>query len=133
LDAVIARSAWVVAISDQGSKGECNAFKVSKESLRFPYVLPHTFKVGGDAYVRALKAPLSQVPFIAAGVNQLTALKLILSGATALGVGRELIPEEAICLRQSDRIVELSRRLPSFVNNGRIRATARKDSIWQRQ
>ena len=30
------------------------------------------------------------------GVNQLTALNFILAGATALGVGRELIPREAI-------------------------------------
>jgi len=90
--------------------------------------------VGGDTYVRALKAPLPQVPLIAAGgVNQLTALNFILAGATALGVGRELIPKEAIRLRQSDRIVELSRRFLSFVNNGRIQAAARKDSIWPRQ
>jgi 2-dehydro-3-deoxyphosphogluconate aldolase/(4S)-4-hydroxy-2-oxoglutarate aldolase len=90
--------------------------------------------VGGDSYIRSVKAALPQVPLIAAGgVNQLTALNFILSGATALGVGRELIPREAIRLRQSDRIVELSRRFLSFVNNGRIQAAARKDSIWPRQ
>jgi 2-dehydro-3-deoxyphosphogluconate aldolase / (4S)-4-hydroxy-2-oxoglutarate aldolase len=90
--------------------------------------------VGGDSYLRALKAPLPQVPLIAAGgVNQLTALNFILSGATALGVGRELIPKEAIRMRQSDRIVELARRFLSFVNNGRVQAAARQDSIWPRQ
>jgi 2-dehydro-3-deoxyphosphogluconate aldolase/(4S)-4-hydroxy-2-oxoglutarate aldolase len=90
--------------------------------------------VGGDSYLRALKAPLPHVPLIAAGgVNQLTALNFILSGATALGVGRELIPREAIRLRQSDRIVELARRFLSFVSNGRVQAAARKDSIWPRQ
>lgn len=61
-----------------------------------------------------------------------TALNFILSGATALGVGRELIPKEAIRLRQSDRIVGSARRFFSFVNNGRIQAAARKDSIWSR-
>jgi 2-dehydro-3-deoxyphosphogluconate aldolase / (4S)-4-hydroxy-2-oxoglutarate aldolase len=90
--------------------------------------------VGGESYVRSLNAALPQVPLIAAGgVNQLTALNFILSGATALGVGRELIPKEAIRLRQSDRIIELARRFLSFVNNGRIQAAARKDSVWPRQ
>jgi len=90
--------------------------------------------VGGDSYIRSLNSALPQVPLIAAGgVNQLTALNFILSGATALGVGRELIPKEAIRLRQSDRIVELSRRFLSFVNNGRVQAAARRDSIWPKQ
>jgi 2-dehydro-3-deoxyphosphogluconate aldolase/(4S)-4-hydroxy-2-oxoglutarate aldolase len=90
--------------------------------------------VGGDSYIRSVKTALPQVPLIAAGgVNQLTALNFVLSGATALGVGRELIPKEAIRMRQSDRIVELSRRFLSFVNNGRIQAAARRDSIWPRQ
>jgi 2-dehydro-3-deoxyphosphogluconate aldolase / (4S)-4-hydroxy-2-oxoglutarate aldolase len=90
--------------------------------------------VGGESYVRSLNAALPQVPLIAAGgVNQLTALNFILSGATALGVGRELIPKEAIRLRQSDRIIELARRFLSFVNNGRVQAAARKDSVWPQQ
>ncbi len=89
--------------------------------------------VGGDSYIRSIKAPLPHVPLIAAGgVNQLTALNFVLSGATALGVGRELIPKEAIRLRQADRIVELARRFLSFVNNGRVQAAARKESIWSR-
>jgi len=90
--------------------------------------------VGGESYIRSIKAPLPQVQLIAAGgVNQLTALNFILSGATALGVGRELIPKEAIRLRQSDRIVELARRFLSFVNNGRVQAAARRESIWPQQ
>lgn len=88
-------------------------------------------QVGGDGYIRALKAPLPHVPLIAAGgVNQLTALNFILAGATALGVGRELIPREAIRLRQSDRIQELARRFVSFVTNGRTQSAARQDNPW---
>lgn len=88
-------------------------------------------QVGGDSYIRALKAPLPQVQLIAAGgVNQLTALNFILAGATALGVGRELVPREAIRMRQADRIQELARRFVSFVTNGRIQSAARKDSLW---
>ena len=53
--------------------------------------------VGGDRYIKALHASLPQIPLIAAGgVNQQTAANFILSGATAIGVGTELIPTEAI-------------------------------------
>jgi hypothetical protein len=44
----------------------------------------------------------------------------------ALGVGRELIPGEAIRLRQPDRIDELARRFVGFVRNGRDHLAARK-------
>lgn len=103
-----------------------------KKGVDFVKVVPCA-QVGGDSYIRALKAALPQVPLIAAGgVNQLTALNFILAGATALGVGRELIPREAIRMRQSDRIQELARRFVSFITNGRIQAAARKESIWTR-
>lgn len=79
-------------------------------------------QVGGDSYIKALKAPLPQVPLIAAGgVNQQTAANFILAGAVALGIGGELIPRESISRRQEDRIRELARRFVGFVE------TARKD------
>jgi 2-dehydro-3-deoxyphosphogluconate aldolase/(4S)-4-hydroxy-2-oxoglutarate aldolase len=91
-------------------------------------------QLGGESYIRALRGPLPQVPLIAAGgVNQLTALNFILAGATALGVGRELIPSEAIRLRQAERINELARRFVSFVNNGRVQAAARRDPSYPRK
>jgi 2-dehydro-3-deoxyphosphogluconate aldolase / (4S)-4-hydroxy-2-oxoglutarate aldolase len=90
-------------------------------------------QVGGDSYIRALKKSFPEIPLIAAGgVNQLTALNFILSGATALGVGSELIPREAIRLRQEGRIHELARRFISFVNNGRMQAEARRDPTYPR-
>ncbi len=65
-------------------------------------------QVGGDSYIRALKAMFPNVPLIAAGgVNQQTASSFILAGAMALGIGAELIPREAIRMRQPDRIAEL--------------------------
>ena len=83
---------------------------------------------GGAAYIRSLKAALPDVPLIAAGgVTQLTALDLMTAGATALGVGGELIPREAVCLRQAQRIQELGRRFLSFVDNGRIEAAGHAD------
>jgi len=76
--------------------------------------------VGGDRYIKALHASLPQIPLIAAGgVNQQTAADFILSGATAIGVGAELIPNEAIQRRQSRRIHELARRFAKLVKDAR--------------
>ena len=85
--------------------------------------------VGGDSYIRALKAMFPNVPLIAAGgVNQQTASSFILAGAVALGIGAELIPREAIRMRQPDRIAELARRFTGFVSSARSRTLGR-DSV----
>lgn len=77
-------------------------------------------QVGGESYIRALKAMFPNVPLIAAGgVNQRTAYGFILEGAVALGIGAELIPREAIRLRQSDRVAELAHRFSGFVSGAR--------------
>jgi 2-dehydro-3-deoxyphosphogluconate aldolase / (4S)-4-hydroxy-2-oxoglutarate aldolase len=77
-------------------------------------------QVGGDSYIRALKAMFPNVPLIAAGgVNQQTASSFILAGAIALGIGAELIPREAVRMRQADRIAELARRFTGFVRSAR--------------
>lgn len=84
-------------------------------------------QVGGDSYIKALKAPFPQIPLIAAGgVNQQTAANFIFAGATAIGVGSELIPTEAIERRQSARIKELAQRFVGFVKDARARLEARK-------
>jgi 2-dehydro-3-deoxyphosphogluconate aldolase / (4S)-4-hydroxy-2-oxoglutarate aldolase len=76
--------------------------------------------VGGDSYIRDLKAMFPTVPLIAAGgVNQRTAFNFIAAVAVALGIGGELIPREAIRRRQPDRIAELARRFTNSVNNAR--------------
>jgi 2-dehydro-3-deoxyphosphogluconate aldolase/(4S)-4-hydroxy-2-oxoglutarate aldolase len=81
---------------------------------------------GGDLYIRALKAPLPEVQMIAAGgVNQQTAGNFILAGATAIGVGAELVPAEAIERRQGDRIKELAQRFVGFVKDARNRLAGR--------
>jgi 2-dehydro-3-deoxyphosphogluconate aldolase / (4S)-4-hydroxy-2-oxoglutarate aldolase len=86
-------------------------------------------QVGGDGYIKALNASLPQIPLVAAGgVNQQTAGKFILSGATAIGVGTELIPNEAIERRQSERIRELARRFVKLVNDAREQIEAWKRS-----
>lgn len=82
--------------------------------------------VGGDSYIRALKAPLPHVPLIASGgVNQQTALNFILAGATALGIRVQLIPNEDVRLRNEHRILELARRFTRMVKDARSHMRAR--------
>src|SRR5215467_13155498 len=84
-------------------------------------------QVGGDSYIRALKAPFPQIPLIAAGgVNQQTAGNFILAGASAVGVGGDLIPRSAIELRQPERIRELARRFLGLVRTARAQL-----AVWQ--
>jgi 2-dehydro-3-deoxyphosphogluconate aldolase/(4S)-4-hydroxy-2-oxoglutarate aldolase len=77
--------------------------------------------MGGTQYVRTLKAALPQIPLIATGdVNQLTATEFIVAGATAIGVGGELLPGEALHFRQEERIHELAGRFLAMVKEARI-------------
>lgn len=90
-----------------------------KAGADFVKVFPCSL-VGGDNYIKALKGPFQHVSLIAAGgVNQVTAANFILAGAAAIGVGGELVPEEAIRLRQEERIHELARRFVRFVSKAR--------------
>ena len=84
-------------------------------------------QVGGEKYIKALKGPFRHVPLVAAGgVNQVTAGNFILAGAAAIGVGGELVPEEAIRLRQEERVHELARRFVGFVSKTRTQMAAAK-------
>ena len=80
--------------------------------------------VGGERYIKALKTSLPEIRLIAAGgVNQMTAEDFIVSGASALGVGTELIPNEALKRKQAKRIQELALRFREFVRKARARIT----------
>lgn len=77
-----------------------------KAGADFVKIFP-TAPIGGAHYIRALKVPLPQIPLIVTGgVNQLTVFDYILAGASAIGVGGELLPREALHLRQEYRIHE---------------------------
>jgi len=104
-----------------------------KAAADFVKVFPCA-QLGGDSYIRALKVALPQVPLIAAGgVNQLTAGNFVLAGAAALGVGRELIPKEAIQQRRPEWIRELARRFLGLVKNARSQKAAWKGSAAARK
>jgi 2-dehydro-3-deoxyphosphogluconate aldolase/(4S)-4-hydroxy-2-oxoglutarate aldolase len=85
--------------------------------------------VGGPSYIRSLKAPFPEIPFIAAGgVNQQTASDFILAGASALGIGRDLIHENAIKRRDSGWIIELARRYLRMVREARAQISGTQPS-----
>lgn len=131
-------SAGAKFISSDGLDPETVRFAVQQEVVVIPGTLtptgvitawklgPEFVKVvpcghiGGDSYIRDLKAMFPNIPMIAAGgVNQRTAFSFIAAGAVAIGVGGELIPREAIRRRQPDRIAELARRFLSAVSSAR--------------
>ena len=75
-------------------------------------------QVGGAAYIRTLRAPFPHIALIASGgVTQQTALEFILRRAAALGIGEDLIPREAVRVRNPDWIRERAR--PLFGNGKR--------------
>lgn len=76
--------------------------------------------VGGPSYIRALRGPFPDIQLIASGgVNQQTAADYIAAGANVLGVGRHLLPPEAVGARNGAWIHELARRFLSMVRQGR--------------
>jgi len=100
-----------------------------KSSPDFVKVFPCA-PVGGDSYIRIIKKALAHIPLIAAGgVNQQTAHRFITAGASALGVGADLIPEDALRLKQSERIRELAQRFRRFVTDARGQLAALKKSV----
>jgi len=69
--------------------------------------------LGGASYIKALKAPLPQVELIpTGGVSLKTAADFIKAGASALGVGADLVDLTAV---REGRAAELSERARQFV------------------
>jgi 2-dehydro-3-deoxyphosphogluconate aldolase/(4S)-4-hydroxy-2-oxoglutarate aldolase len=86
--------------------------------------------VGGDKYIKAIHRSFPEIPLVGSGgVNQHTAADFILSGATAIGVGAELIPTEAIAKRQAGRIRELARRFTKVVKDARTQIEEWKKTV----
>jgi 2-dehydro-3-deoxyphosphogluconate aldolase/(4S)-4-hydroxy-2-oxoglutarate aldolase len=69
--------------------------------------------VGGPAYIKALKAALPQIPMIpTGGVNLTTAAEFLRAGASALGIGGELVPKAAL---EAGSIVDAARKFAAIV------------------
>jgi len=86
--------------------------------------------LGGPNYIRALKGPLPGVPLVpTGGVNLDTAADYIRAGAAALGVGGELMPKEALQLRQAEVIRTLAARFVELVKGARVPMTAKTERV----
>jgi 2-dehydro-3-deoxyphosphogluconate aldolase/(4S)-4-hydroxy-2-oxoglutarate aldolase len=90
-------------------------------------------QLGGASYIHALRAPFPDVLFVAAGgVNQQTAAEFITAGASAIGVGAELIPRKAVQQRDQRWITELARRFLHIIRQARGQEAIR-DERFDRQ
>jgi 2-dehydro-3-deoxyphosphogluconate aldolase/(4S)-4-hydroxy-2-oxoglutarate aldolase len=76
--------------------------------------------LGGASYLKALKAPLPQIDLIpTGGVNLETAAAFIKAGATALGVGADLVDLVAIRGGNAAHVTEKARKLVEIVQQAR--------------
>jgi 2-dehydro-3-deoxyphosphogluconate aldolase/(4S)-4-hydroxy-2-oxoglutarate aldolase len=77
-------------------------------------------QVGGASYIRALKGPFPEIPLVpTGGVNLETCAAFIEAGASALGVGGELILKEAIRQKNAELISGLARQMLQAVQTAR--------------
>jgi 2-dehydro-3-deoxyphosphogluconate aldolase / (4S)-4-hydroxy-2-oxoglutarate aldolase len=77
--------------------------------------------IGGAKYIKALKAPLPQVPMVpTGGVNLSTAADFILAGAAALGIGGELVSASALESGDTAPIVAAAQEFVAIVRNARV-------------
>jgi 2-dehydro-3-deoxyphosphogluconate aldolase/(4S)-4-hydroxy-2-oxoglutarate aldolase len=76
--------------------------------------------VGGASYIKALKAPLPQIELCpTGGVSLETAADFIKAGASALGVGNDLVDLKALRAGQAQAITEKAKRFVEIVKTAR--------------
>ena len=77
-------------------------------------------QVGGAKYIKALKGPFPQIPFIpTGGVNLNTAAEFLEAGCVALGIGGELVQAEALKANKPEIIAENARKFLAIVKHTR--------------
>ncbi|HEY6121474.1 MAG TPA: bifunctional 4-hydroxy-2-oxoglutarate aldolase/2-dehydro-3-deoxy-phosphogluconate aldolase [Pyrinomonadaceae bacterium] len=78
--------------------------------------------VGGPSYLRALKAPLPQIELVpTGGVSLKTAGDFIRAGASALGVGADLVDIKALREGRSNVITDRARQFVEIVQQARAK------------
>jgi 2-dehydro-3-deoxyphosphogluconate aldolase/(4S)-4-hydroxy-2-oxoglutarate aldolase len=76
--------------------------------------------VGGASYIKALKAPLPQVELVpTGGVNLETAAEFLKAGASALGLGSDLVDLKALREGNAASVTERARKLVAIVQAAR--------------
>ena len=77
-------------------------------------------QLGGPEYIKALKGPLPQVLYVpTGGVNLQTSGAFIKAGATALGVGGELVDKKAVKEKKFNIITENTRAFLKIIREAR--------------
>ena len=77
--------------------------------------------VGGASYLKALKGPFPQIPLCpTGGVNLQTIGDFVKSGASAVGVGGELVSKAAIDKGDFAQITELARQYVTALEKARL-------------
>ena len=90
-----------------------------KAGADFVKVFPAS-AVGGPGYLKALRGPLPQVPLVpTGGVNLNTAADFLRAGASALGVGGELVLAAALKSGETAQITALARQYLEIVQQVR--------------
>jgi 2-dehydro-3-deoxyphosphogluconate aldolase / (4S)-4-hydroxy-2-oxoglutarate aldolase len=86
-------------------------------------------QVGGAKYIRALKGPFPQIPFIpTGGVNLNTAAEFLEAGAVALGIGGELVQADALKANKPAIIVENARKFLAIVKHTRAQIASSSEA-----
>jgi len=81
--------------------------------------------LGGPSYLKSLKAPLPQVKLVpTGGVNLQTAKDFIKAGASALGVGADLVDLQALRRGDAELVTERARQFLSLVAEARAEGPA---------
>lgn len=117
LDVVAATKGHAVSVPGALTPSEVTrAYLAGADFVKIYPIMP----AGGAPYLRALTSPFPHVQFVAAGgIDHRAVTSLIAAGATAIGVGHELIPRRAIEERHVEWIAELARRFTSLIHDAR--------------
>ncbi len=106
-------------VSMPGALTPTEVMNAAKAGADFIKIFPCA-QVGGPSYIRALKSPFPELRFIASGgVTQVTVAEYIRAGAVAVGIGADLIHQDAIRRREASWILELARRYVHMVGEAR--------------
>jgi 2-dehydro-3-deoxyphosphogluconate aldolase / (4S)-4-hydroxy-2-oxoglutarate aldolase len=117
--AIVEFAASQNVVSMPGALTATEIMDAAKAGADFIKIFPCA-QVGGPNYIRSLKSPFPDLRFIAAGgVSQTTAADYILAGASAVGIGTDLIHQDAIRRREGSWIIELARRYVQMVSQAR--------------
>jgi 2-dehydro-3-deoxyphosphogluconate aldolase/(4S)-4-hydroxy-2-oxoglutarate aldolase len=78
-------------------------------------------QLGGPAYVKAIKAPLPQIPLLpTGGVNIKNIAEYIKAGASAVAVGGELIDKKAVAEGKFEIVTEKAKEFVKVVSQAKV-------------